>query len=62
MGMQPKVVVHLGAGNRFRDWGEDHFVDLAQRLVAGNVAVVLIGGSPRRAGTRARLSLYPRRP
>ncbi len=26
--VQPKVVIHLGAGNRFRDWGEDHFAAL----------------------------------
>jgi heptosyltransferase-1 len=59
MGLLPKVVVHLGAGNRFRDWGEDHFVDLAQRLVADNVAVVLIGGSLQEQERARRLSPIP---
>jgi len=59
MGLLPKVVVHLGAGNRFRDWGEDHFVDLAQRLGAGNVAVVLIGGSPEERERAQRMSSIP---
>lgn len=43
--VRPKAVLHLGAGNRFRDWGEDHFAELAQRLTAEGVAVVLVGGS-----------------
>ncbi len=59
IGMQPKVVVHLGAGNRFRDWGEDHFSDLVQRLVAGKIAVVLIGGSREEQERAARLGRIP---
>jgi ADP-heptose:LPS heptosyltransferase len=43
--LRPKAVLHLGAGNRFRDWGEEHFAELAQRLTAEGVAVVLVGGS-----------------
>lgn len=43
--LRPKAVLHLGAGNRFRDWGEEHFTELAQRLTAEGMAVVLVGGS-----------------
>jgi len=57
--MHPKVVLHLGAGNRFRDWGEDHFIDLAKRLAAEKVAVVLIGGSPEERQRAARLGRMP---
>ena len=53
------MVVHLGAGNRFRDWGEDHFTDLARRLGGDKVAVVLIGGSPEEQQRAARLSRLP---
>ena len=59
IGVRPKVVVHLGAGNRFRDWGEEHFFDLAQRLSAGSVAVVLIGGSAAERERAARLRHIP---
>lgn len=56
MGVRPKAVLHLGAGNLFRDWGEEHFAELAQRLTAEGVAVVLVGGSAveRRRGERLR--------
>ncbi len=52
--LRPKAVLHLGAGNRFRDWGEEHFAELARRLTADGVAVVLVGGSEeeRRRGER----------
>lgn len=38
------VVLHLGAGNRFRDWGLTNFSSLAERLLADGCAVLLIGG------------------
>lgn len=40
------VVLHVGAGNEFRDWGADNLTALAERL-AGNrgVRVVLVGAS-----------------
>jgi heptosyltransferase-1 len=57
--IQPRVVIHLGAGNRFRDWGEEHFVDLARRLGGGQAAVVLIGGSPEEQQRAARLGRLP---
>ncbi|MCU0235922.1 MAG: glycosyltransferase family 9 protein [Acidobacteria bacterium] len=53
--LRPKVVIHLGAGNRFRDWGEEHFTELAGRLVADKAAVVLIGGSREEQERAARL-------
>jgi heptosyltransferase-1 len=52
----PGVVMHLGAGNRFRDWGMDHFTDLVQRLRAEGIPVFLIGGSPEERERAARLS------
>ena len=58
-GIRPKVVVHLGAGNRFRDWGMDHFTALVQRLSSGNIPVFLIGGSPDEQARAARLRAIP---
>lgn len=58
-GLHPMVVLHLGAGNRFRDWGEDHFVELARRLTADKAAVVLIGASPEERLRAALLSRMP---
>lgn len=57
--VRPKVVLHLGAGNRFRDWGEEHFADLARRLGSQGVAAVLVGGSPAEQQRAARLSRLP---
>jgi ADP-heptose:LPS heptosyltransferase len=44
-GILPRVVIHLGAGNRFRDWGADNFQALIRRLDARRIPVFLIGGS-----------------
>jgi heptosyltransferase-1 len=52
----PRVVVHLGAGNRFRDWGMDHFAALVQRLSSEKIEVILIGGSPEERARAARLA------
>jgi heptosyltransferase-1 len=57
--LQPRVVLHLGAGNRFRDWGEDHFSALVQRLGAQKVHVVLFGGTPEEAARGAKLGGHP---
>ena len=43
--LRPKVVIHLGAGNRFRDWGMENFSALIQRLSSRSIPVVLIGAS-----------------
>lgn len=43
--IQPKVVVHLGAGNRFRDWGMENFSALIQHLSARRIPVFLIGAN-----------------
>jgi ADP-heptose:LPS heptosyltransferase len=59
MAVQPKVVIHLGAGNRFRDWGSDHFTALVQRLSSEDVPVFLIGGSPEEKARAALLSTIP---
>jgi ADP-heptose:LPS heptosyltransferase len=54
-GIHPRVVVHLGAGNRFRDWGMDHFTALVQRLSSEKIPVILIGGSPEEQARALRL-------
>jgi ADP-heptose:LPS heptosyltransferase len=54
--IHPKVVVHLGAGNRFRDWGMDHFTALVRRLSSEKTPVILIGGSPEEQARAARCS------
>ncbi len=53
--LRPKVVVHLGAGNGFRDWGEDRFLELARRL-GRQAAVVLVGASELERQRAARLA------
>jgi heptosyltransferase-1 len=58
--LRPSVVLHLGAGNRFRDWGEDRFSALAQRLGAENVQVILIGAAREEEARAARLGTLPR--
>lgn len=57
--IQPKVVLHLGAGNRFRDWGVDHFSALTKRLSGRGVSVLLIGANPEEKARAARLSEIP---
>jgi len=57
--IRPKVVVHLGAGNRFRDWGMDHFSELVRRLSAMKVPIFLVGGSAEERERAARLSGIP---
>jgi ADP-heptose:LPS heptosyltransferase len=43
--IRPRVVIHMGAGNRFRDWGMDNFSALIGRLSADRIHVFLIGRS-----------------
>ena len=43
--IQPKVVIHLGAGNRFRDWGMENFAALIRRLSARRIPVFMIGAN-----------------
>ena len=40
-----KVVVHLGAGNRFRDWGMKNFSSLIKKLIQDNCCIYLIGNT-----------------
>ncbi len=40
-----KIVIHISAGNRFRDWGEDKFERLIELLVDNGYYVILVGGS-----------------
>lgn len=40
-----KVVVHVGAGNRFRDWGIENFSVLIEKLTEDNAVVFLVGHS-----------------
>jgi ADP-heptose:LPS heptosyltransferase len=39
--VRPKIVLHIGAGNRFRDWGTEKFAFLLRRLEG--VSVFLVG-------------------
>jgi len=57
--LRPKIVIHLGAGNRFRDWGEDHFSELVKRLESEKIHALLFGSSPEEAARAARLGGSP---
>lgn len=39
----PRAVIHVGAGNAFRDWGLDKFSGLIEKLKANHITVFLIG-------------------
>ncbi len=39
------VVIHVGAGNEFRDWGSENFSKLIQQLLDDKVTVFLVGNS-----------------
>ena len=48
------IVLHVGAGNRFRDWGPDNLSELIPRILAmSRTAVVLIGGPEDRVTARS---------
>ena len=40
-----RIVIHVGAGNLFRDWGIENFSGLIERLTADRVTVFLVGHS-----------------
>ncbi|HDP94627.1 MAG TPA: glycosyltransferase family 9 protein [Candidatus Aminicenantes bacterium] len=55
-----RVVVHVGAGNRFRIWNESHFHALVKGLVDKGLHVALTGHSPAERTTAAGLAArYP---
>ena len=40
------AVLHIGAGNEFRDWGADNFIELANRLTGlAGVRIILVGSA-----------------
>lgn len=39
------AVIHVGAGNEFRDWGMENFSGLIHRLLADKVTLFLVGSS-----------------
>lgn len=39
------IVLHVGAGNRFRDWGIDNFSTIIKQLTGDKVTVFLVGNS-----------------
>lgn len=39
------AVIHVGAGNEFRDWGMENFSGLIARLTADQVTIFLVGNS-----------------
>ena len=53
---QPVAAIHVGAGNRFRDWGIDRFEELVDRLSKAGVELALIGHSPEEREKGALLS------
>jgi heptosyltransferase-1 len=55
----PKAVIHLGAGNRFRDWGMENFTALVGSLSARQIPVFLIGHSDGEISRAVRLSKMP---
>jgi ADP-heptose:LPS heptosyltransferase len=56
------VVVHIGAGNEFRDWGAENIAALMKMLTDwGGLAVALIGGDIDRKREEALLGLMPDR-
>jgi ADP-heptose:LPS heptosyltransferase len=55
----PKVVIHLGAGNSFRDWGMENFSALISALSARQIAVFLIGHNEKEKLRAAILSKTP---
>ena len=58
-GVAPKVVIHLGAGNRFRDWGEENFSALILALSARQIPVFLIGHNEKEKSRAGILSRIP---
>jgi ADP-heptose:LPS heptosyltransferase len=40
-----KAVIHVGAGNRFRDWGLDNFSSLIEKLQRDSLSIFLIGNT-----------------
>lgn len=40
-----KIVIHIGAGNKFRDWGQEKFSALVKKLQDNGFRVFLIGGT-----------------
>ena len=40
---EKKIVLHVGAGNSFRDWGTDNYICLSKRLTEKGYSVFLIG-------------------
>jgi len=57
--IRPKVVIHLGAGNRFRDWGMENFSALISSLSARRIPVFLIGHNDEEKQRAANLSKMP---
>ncbi|HSQ34620.1 MAG TPA: glycosyltransferase family 9 protein, partial [Candidatus Binatia bacterium] len=57
--IHPKVIMHLGSGNRFRDWGLDNFSALVDRLSSARIPVVFIGRSAEEARRAGALSHFP---
>ncbi len=54
------AVLHIGAGNAFRDWGEDNFLELARHLSErAGLRVALAGGPEDRARAASLLARAP---
>ncbi len=40
-----KIVIHIGSGNRFRDWGMENFESLIKKLKKHDLSIFLVGNS-----------------
>lgn len=58
LGEKRFALLHIGAGNAFRDWGEDHHAELATSMIGrsekGDFKIALIGG-PQDLGRQERI-------
>lgn len=50
-----RAVIHVGAGNAFRDWGKENFLSLSRGLVRRGLRVALVGHSRAERDTAAAL-------
>lgn len=57
---QKKAIIHVGAGNQFRDWGIDNYSRLLDLLSRDQAAIFLVGHTP--AETEKGLILQQQRP
>jgi len=55
---EKKVIIHIGAGNSFRDWGFENFLHLIQRLKNIGVNVIIVGNGSKEINRGAELEFH----